>query len=159
MLDIKFVRENPDLVKENIKKKFQDHKLVLVDEVIEFDSKKREVTLKGDELRASRNSLSSQIGNLMKEGKKEEAEEIKLKVQKINEELVENEKLEEQYANEIKERMMKIPNIIHESVPIGEDDTKNVEIQKYGEPIVPNYEIPFHGEILEKLGGDRKSVV
>ena len=153
MLDIKFVRENPDLVKENIKKKFQDHKLVLVDEVIEFDSKKREVTLKGDELRASRNSLSSQIGNLMKEGKKEEAEEIKLKVQKINEELVENEKLEEQYANEIKERMMKIPNIIHESVPIGEDDTKNVEIQKYGEPIVPNYEIPFHGEILEKLGG------
>ena len=153
MLDIKFVRENPDLVKENIKKKFQDHKLVLVDEVIEFDSKKREVTLKGDELRASRNSLSSQIGNLMKEGKKEEAEEIKLKVQKINEELVENEKLEEQYANEIKERMMKIPNMIHESVPIGEDDTKNVEIQKYGEPIVPNYEIPFHGEILEKLGG------
>ena len=153
MLDIKFVRENPDLVKENIKKKFQDHKLVLVDEVIEFDTKKREVTLKGDELRASRNSLSSQIGNLMKEGKKEEAEEIKLKVQKINEELVENEKLEEQYANEIKERMMKIPNIIHESVPIGEDDTKNVEIQRYGEPIVPDYEIPFHGEILEKLGG------
>ena len=153
MLDIKFVRENPDLVKENIKKKFQDHKLVLVDEVIEFDSKKREVTLKGDELRASRNSLSSQIGNLMKEGKKEEAEEIKLKVQKINEELVENEKLEEQYANEIKERMMKIPNIIHESVPIGEDDTKNVEIQRYGEPVVPDYEIPFHGEILEKLGG------
>ena len=153
MLDMKFVRENSDLVKENIKKKFQDHKLVLVDEVIEFDSKKREVTLKGDELRASRNSLSSQIGNLMKQGKKEEAEEIKTKVQKINEELVENEKLEEQYADEIKERMMKIPNMIHESVPIGEDDTKNVEIQKYGEPIVPNYEIPFHGEILEKLGG------
>ena len=126
MLDIKFVRENPDLVKENIKKKFQDHKLVLVDEVIEFDSKKREVTLKGDELRASRNSLSSQIGTLMKEGKREEAEKIKLQVQKINEELVENERLEEQYANEIKERMMKIPNIIHESVPIGEDDTKNV---------------------------------
>lgn len=153
MLDIKFVRENPDLVKENIKKKFQDHKLVLVDEVIEFDSKKREVTLKGDELRASRNSLSSQIGTLMKEGKREEAEKIKLQVQKINEELVENERLEEQYANEIKERMMKIPNIIHESVPIGEDDTKNVEIQKYGEPLVPSYEIPFHGEILEKLGG------
>ena len=101
MLDIKFLRENPDLVKDNIKKKFQDHKLVLVDEVIEFDSKKREVTLKGDELRASRNSLSSQIGALMKEGKREEAEEIKLQVQKINEELVDNEKLEEQYANEI----------------------------------------------------------
>ena len=153
MLDIKFLRENPDLVKDNIKKKFQDHKLVLVDEVIEFDSKKREVTLKGDELRASRNSLSSQIGALMKEGKREEAEEIKLQVQKINEELVDNEKLEEQYANEIKERMMKIPNMIHESVPIGEDDSKNVEIQKYGEPIVPDYEIPFHGEILEKLNG------
>ena len=153
MLDIKFVRENPDIVKENIRKKFQDHKLVLVDEVIELDSKNREVKLKGDELRASRNSLSSQIGSLMKEGKKEEAELIKKQVQKINEDLVENEKLEEQYANEIKDRMMKIPNIIHESVPIGKDDNENVEIQKYGEPIVPDYEIPFHGEILEKLGG------
>ena len=153
MLDIKFVRENPDVVKENIKKKFQEHKLCLVDEVIELDSKKREVTLKGDELRSSRNSLSSQIGDLMKEGKREEAEEIKSKVQKINQELVENEKLEEQYSNEIKDRMMKIPNIIHESVPVGKDDSENVEIQKYGEPVVPNYEIPFHGEILEKLGG------
>ena len=153
MLDIKFVRENPEIVKENIKKKFQEHKLVLVDEVIELDSKNREVKLKGDELRSSRNSLSSQIGTLMKEGKKEEAEEIKAKVQKINEELTENEKLEEQYASEIKERMMKIPNIIHESVPIGKDDGENVEIQKYGEPVVPNYEIPFHGEILEALGG------
>ena len=153
MLDIKFLRENPDVVKENIKKKFQEHKLCLVDEVIELDTKNREIKLKGDELRASRNSLSSQIGTLMKEGKKEEAEVIKNQVKKINEELVENEKLEEQYSNEIKERMMKIPNIIHESVPIGKDDNENVEIQKYGEPIVPNYEIPFHGEILEKLGG------
>ena len=153
MLDIKFVRENPDVVKENIKKKFQDHKLCLVDEVIELDIKKREVTLKGDELRSSRNSLSSQIGSLMKEGKRDEAEEIKSKVQKINEELVENEKLEEQYSNEIKDKMMKIPNIIHESVPVGKDDSENVEIQKYGEPIVPDYEIPFHGEILEALGG------
>jgi len=153
MLDIKFVRENPDVVKENIKKKFQEHKLCLVDEVIELDAKKREVTLKGDELRSSRNTLSSQIGSLMKEGKKEEAEAIKEKVKQINDELIENEKLEEQYTSEIKDKMMKIPNIIHESVPVGKDDSENVEIQKYGEPLVPNYEIPFHGEILEALGG------
>ena len=153
MLDIKFVRENPEVVKENIKKKFQDHKLGLVDEVIELDTKNREIKLKGDELRSSRNTLSSQIGNLMKEGKKAEAEEIKQKVKQINDELVENEKLEEQYSNEIKEKMMKIPNIIHPSVPIGKDDSENVEIKKYGEPIVPDYEIPFHGEILEKLNG------
>ena len=153
MLDIKFVRDNPEIVKENIKKKFQEHKLNLVDEVIELDTKNREVKLKGDELRSSRNSLSSKIGALMKEGKKEEAEEIKKQVQQINEELSENEKLEEKYAADIKERMMKIPNIIHESVPIGKDDSENVEIQKYGEPVVPDYEIPFHGDILEKLGG------
>ena len=153
MLDIKFVRDNPEIVKENIKKKFQEHKLNLVDEVIELDTKNREVKLKGDELRSSRNSLSSKIGTLMKEGKKEEAEEIKKQVQQINEELSENEKLEEKYAADIKERMMKIPNIIHESVPIGKDDSENVEIQKYGEPVVPDYEIPFHGDILEKLGG------
>ncbi len=153
MLDIKLVRENPELVKNNIKKKFQDHKLSLVDEVIELDSKNREVKLKGDELRSSRNSFSSQIGTLMKEGKKEEAEAIKEQVKQINEQLMENEKLEEQYANDIKEKMMRIPNIIHESVPIGKDDSENVEIQKYGEPVVPSYEIPFHGDILEKLGG------
>ena len=153
MLDIKFVRENPEIVKKNIKNKFQDHKLVLVDEVIELDAKNREVKLKGDELRASRNSLSTQIGGLMKEGKKDEAEAIKAEVQKINEDLVENEKLEEQYAEEIKDRMMKIPNIMHESVPIGKDDSENVEIEKFGEPVVPDYEIPFHGEILESLGG------
>ena len=153
MLDIKFLRENPDVVKENIKKKFQEHKLGLVDEVIELDTKKREVTLKGDELRSSRNTLSSQIGSLMKEGKRDEAESIKEQVKQINDELVENEKLEEQYANQIKDIMMKIPNIIHESVPVGKDDSENVEIKKYGELIVPDYEIPFHGEILEKLGG------
>jgi len=158
MLDIKFVRENPDLVKENIKKKFQEHKLVLVDEVIELDTKNREVKLKGDELRASRNSLSSQIGNLMKEGKKEEAEEIKEQVKKINEELVDNEKLEEQYSSEIKERMMKIPNIIDPSVPIGKDDSQNVEVQRFGEPKVPSYEIPHHADIIEKLHGmDKES--
>ena len=153
MIDIKFLRENPDVVKENIKKKFQEHKLVLVDEVIELDAKNREVKLKGDELRSKRNTLSSQIGNLMKEGKRDEAESIKIQVQEINTELVENEKLEEELQSAVTERMMKIPNIIHESVPIGEDDSKNVEIQKYGEPLVPDYEIPFHGEILEALGG------
>ncbi len=153
MIDIKFLRENPDVVKENIKKKFQAHKLVLVDEVIEFDSKNREVKLKGDELRSKRNSLSSEIGNLMRQGKKEEAEAIKSEVKKINDKLVENEKLEAEYEAKVTERMMKIPNIIHESVPIGKDDSQNVEIKKYGEPLVPNYEIPFHGEILEKLGG------
>ena len=153
MIDIKFLRENPDVVKENIKKKFQDHKLVLVDEVIELDSKNREAKLKGDELRSKRNSLSSEIGNLMKQGKKDEAEAIKLEVKKINDELVENEKLEAEYEAGVVERMMKIPNIIHDSVPIGKDDSQNVEIKKYGEPIVPDYEIPFHGENLEKLGG------
>ena len=153
MIDIKFLRENPDVVKENIKKKFQDHKLVLVDEVIELDKKNRQAQLQGDSLRAERKSLSAQIGGLMKEGKKEEAESIKAKVQKINDQLDENEKLEEQYAEEIKQRMMKIPNIMHESVPIGEDDSKNVENERFGEAFVPDYEIPFHGEILESLGG------
>ena len=153
MIDIKFLRENPELVKENIKKKFQDHKLTLVDEVLELDNKNRQIKLNGDELRMKRNSLSSEIGNLMKSGKKEEAENIKKEVQSINEQLVENEKLEAKYAEEIKERMMKIPNIIHDSVPIGKDDSQNVEIQKYGEPIVPEYEIPYHVDIMEKLCG------
>ena len=153
MIDIKFLRENPDLVKENIKKKFQDNKLVLVDEVIELDVKNREVKLNGDNLRSKRKALSSQIGELMKSGKKDEAEKVKTQVNEINSELEENEKLETQYAEEIKSRMMKIPNIMHDSVPIGKDDSENVEIQKFGEPIVPDYEIPFHGEILENLGG------
>ena len=153
MIDIKFLRENPEIVKENIKKKFQDHKLHLVDEVIELDTKNRAIKLNGDDLRMKRNSLSSEIGNLMKNGKKEEAEEIKKQVQEINSKLEENEKLEEEYANQIKERMMKIPNIIHESVPIGEDDSKNVEIQKYGEPVVPSYEVPYHADIMERLNG------
>jgi len=153
MLDIKFLRENPDIVKENIKKKFQDHKLPLVDEVIDFDKKNREVTLKGDELRNRRNSLSNEIGSLMKNGKKDEAESIKLQVQEINKELTEIEKLEATYAEEVKSRMMKIPNIIADSVPIGEDDTHNVEIEKFGEPIVPNFEVPYHTDIMEKLNG------
>ena len=153
MIDIKFLRENPDAVKENIKKKFQDHKLHLVDEVIELDAKNREAKLNGDELRSKRNSLSSEIGNLMKQGKKEEAENIKKQVSEINEKLLENEKLEEEYSMQITERMMKIPNIIHESVPIGKDDSENVEIQKFGEPYVPSYEIPYHTDIMEALEG------
>ena len=153
MIDIKFLRENPDAVKENIKKKFQNHKLVLVDEVLELDKKNREVKLAGDDLRMKRNSLSSEIGNLMKNGKKDEAERIKLEVQEINNKLEENEKLETEYANQITERMMKIPNMIHESVPIGEDDSKNVEIEKFGEPVVPDYEIPYHADIMESFNG------
>ena len=146
MIDIKFLREHPNVVKENIKKKFQDNKLVMVDEVIDLDKKNREAQLTGDNLRAERKCLSSQIGELMKAGKKEEAENIKAQVQEINAKLEENEKLENEYTEEIKTRMMKIPNMMHDSVPIGKDDSENVEIEKFGEPIVPNYEIPFHGE-------------
>ena len=153
MLDIKFVRENPEIVKENIKKKFQDHKLGLVDEVLDLDAKNREVKLHGDELRSSRNSLSNQIGGLMREGKKEEAEAIKSQVAKINQELVDNEKLEEEYSAKLKDIMMRIPNLIHDSVPLGKDDSENVEIEKYGEPVVPEYEIPYHTDIMEKLSG------
>ena len=153
MIDIKLIRENPDLVKENIKKKFQDHKLELVDKVLELDKKNREVKLKGDELRSSRNSLSSQIGNLMKSGNREEAEKIKAEVNEINAQLVDNEKSEEELANEIKNIMMKIPNIIDDSVPLGKDDSENVEVKKYGEPVVPEYEIPYHTDIMEKLAG------
>ena len=153
MIDIKLLRENPHIVKENIKRKFQDSKLCLVDEVIDLDKKSRETKLKDDNLRAERKSLSNEIGNLMKAGKKEEAEAIKQKVQVLNGQLEKNEKLEAKYSEEIKNRMMRIPNIMHESVPIGKDDSENVEIEKFGEPFVPDYEIPFHGEILEALGG------
>ncbi len=153
MIDIKFLRENPDIVKENIRKKFQNNKLELVDEVIDLDIKNREAKMHGDELRNKRKTLSNQIGSLMKNGNRDEAEKIKQEVEKINNELVENEKIEEHFSQEIKIRMMKIPNIIHNSVPIGKDDSQNVEIQKYGEPIVPSYEIPYHGEIMESLGG------
>ena len=153
MIDIKLIRENPELVKENIKKKFQDEKLVLVDEVIELDKKKREATVKGDELRSSRNSLSSEIGVLVANGKKDEIPNIKAKVQEINKELEENEKEEERLAEEIKTRMMRIPQIMDPSVPIGEDDTHNVEVQKFGEPVVPSYEIPHHADIIAKFNG------
>ena len=153
MIDIKFLRENPDVVKENIKKKFQMHKLELVDQVLELDEKNRKLKLKGDDLRMKRNSLSSEIGNLMREGKKEEAEKIKLEVKEINDELENNEKLETEYSEKVTEIMMKIPNIMHESVPIGEDDSKNVENEKFGEPVVPDYEIPYHTDIMESLSG------
>ena len=153
MIDIKFLRENPDIVKENIKKKFQMHKLELVDEVIELDNKNRELKLKGDELRMKRNSLSSQIGGLMQSGKKDEAEKIKLEVKAINDELANNEKLEAEYSEKVTAIMMKIPNIMHESVPVGKDDSENVENEKFGEPVVPSYEIPYHTDIMESLAG------
>ena len=153
MIDIKFLREHPDVVKQNIKNKFQDHKLHLVDEVLELDGKNREAKLKGDELRSKRNALSAQIGSLMKEGKKDEAEQIKAEVQNINNELAENEKLEQEYDAAVTDIMMKIPNIMHESVPIGKDDSENVEVEKYGEPVVPPYEIPYHTDIMESLDG------
>ena len=153
MIDIKLLRENPDLVKENIKKKFQDEKIILVDEILDLDIKNRKAQLNGDNLRAERKTLSNEIGNLMKQGKKEEAEDVKTKVNDINTKLEENEKLEHIYSEEIKQRMMKIPNIMHESVPIGKDDSENVEIEKFGEPFVPDYEIPHHSDIMEALGG------
>ena len=153
MIDIKFLRENPQIVRDNIKKKFQDYKLPLVDEVLELDIKSREVKTRGDELRSSRNKLSQEIGVLMREGKKQEAEKLKTQVNEINTELENNEKLEMQYAEDIKFRMMKIPNIIDASVPIGENDSKNVEVEKFGEPIVSNYEIPYHTDIMESLNG------
>ena len=158
MIDIKFLRENPDVVKQNIKNKFQDEKLVLVDEVIDLDVKNREAKLNGDNLRAERKSLSAEIGGLMKQGKKDEAESIKAKVQDINAQLEENEKLEAKYAEEIKSRMMKIPNIMDPSVPIGKDDSENVEVQRFGEPVVPDYEIPYHADIIARFNGmDKES--
>ena len=158
MIDIKLIRENPELVKENIRKKFQDNKLVLVDEVLDLDRKNREAKLNGDNLRADRKKFSEQVGQLMKAGQKDEANQIREEVQKINAALEENEALEEKYSEEIKEKMMKIPNIIDASVPIGKDDSENVEVQKFGDPIVPNYEIPHHADIISKFNGlDKES--
>ena len=158
MIDIKFLRENPELVKENIKKKFQEQKLVLVDEVVELDKESRELTLMCDELRMKRNTISKEIGALMSQGKKEEAETKKAEVNEINKKLEENEGKETELKEEIKQRMMKIPNIMDKSVPIGKDDTENVENEKFGEPFVPSYEIPHHADILAKLNGlDKES--
>ena len=158
MIDIKFLRENPDVVKENMKKKFQDSKLNLVDEVIELDIKNREAKLQGDNLRNERKTLSAQIGELMKSGNKEKAENIKSKVQEINNKLEKNQALENEYSEEIKSRMMRIPNIMDSSVPIGKDDTENVENERFGEPLVPDYEIPYHADIISSFNGlDKES--
>ena len=153
MLDIKFVRENPDIVKENIKKKFQDQKLPLVDEVLELDKTLRDARLKGDTLRASRNSKSSEIGILMKNKEIEKANELKAEVNDINKELTEIEEKEASLSEEIKTRMMVIPNIIDASVPIGKDDSENVENERFGEPVVPNFEVPYHADIMDRLNG------
>ncbi len=153
MLDIKFVRENPDIVKENIKKKFQDQKLPLVDEVLELDKALRDARLKGDTLRASRNSKSSEIGALMKNKEIEKANAIKAEVNEINKELTEIEEKEATLSEEIKTKMMVIPNIIDASVPIGKDDSENVENERFGEPVVPNFEVPYHADIMDRLNG------
>ncbi len=153
MIDIQLLRDNPELVKENIRKKFEDQKLPLVDEVLELDQKFRASKKEGDEIRAKRNSLSKQIGALMGQGKKEEAEAIKAEVKAGATRLEELEKLEAEYQSEIKKRMMVIPNIIDSSVPIGKDDSENVERERFGEPLVPEYEIPYHVDIMESLSG------
>lgn len=153
MIDIKFLRENPDVVKQNIKNKFQDHKLPLVDEVIKLDEKSRAAKQEGDDLRKQKNDLSKQIGALMAQGKKEEAEEVKKKVAEFSARLAEVEAKEPELAAKVTEIMMKIPNIIDPSVPIGKDDSENVEIEKFGEPVVPDFEIPYHTEIMERFDG------
>ncbi len=153
MLDIKLVRENPELVKENIRKKFQENKLSLVDEVIELDLKSRKTQQEADAIRANRNTVSKQIGGLMKDGKKAEAEVLKAQVVKDAEKLVELEAQEATLAEEIQKRMLVIPNIIDPSVPIGKDDSANVEIEKFGEPVVPEFEIPYHAQIMESFDG------
>lgn len=153
MIDIKLIRENKDLVKENIRKKFQDEKLPLVDEVFEMDKKVREVQTKADELKATKNKLSGEIGKLMKEGKREEAEQIKKDIASKGEEITALEEEQAKLTKEIKDRMLVIPQIMDESVPIGKDDTENVEVQKFGEPFVPDYEIPYHADIINRLNG------
>ena len=153
MIDIKLVRENSELVKENIKKKFQDEKLVLVDEVIELDKEFRASKAKGDELRAEKNKISKQIGMFMGKGLKEEAENAKKRVAEIAKELVELEEKEPKLQEEIKTRMMSIPNIIDPSVPIGKDDSENVEVARYGEPVIPDFEIPYHADIIASFNG------
>ena len=153
MLDIKFLRENPEIVKENIKKKFQDHKLELVDKVILLDVENRSLKQRGDELRSQRNSLSKQIGSYMAQGKKVEAEEIKVKVQAMADELKEAEEKEIKISEEIKSIMMQIPNIIDETVPIGKDDSDNVELEKFGDPVTPAFEIPYHTDIMDSFNG------
>ena len=153
MIDIKFLRENPDVVKQNIKNKFQNDKLPLVDEVIELDKQARAAQQEADTLRANKNAIAKQIGALMAQGKKEEAEEVKKQVAETSARLKELEALEPELKEKVKKIMMIIPNIIDPSVPIGKDDSENVEVQKYGEPVVPDFEIPYHADIMEALGG------
>ena len=153
MLDIKFVRENPEAVKENIRKKFQDQKVPLVDEVISKDKELRSMKQRVDDLRAMRNSLSKKIGGLMKEGKKEEAESVKQQVSSLADELKNLEEKEEKVRDEVQEIMMQIPNMIDPSVPIGKDDSENVELKKFGEPVVPDFDIPYHTDIMESFNG------
>ncbi len=153
MLDLKFVRENPEIVKQNIRNKFQDAKLPLVDEVIALDAENRAAKQEADNLRANRNKISKQIGGLMAQGKKDEAQEIKKQVTEQSQRLAELEEKEAELEEKIKKIMMTIPNIIDPSVPIGKDDSENVEVQKYGEPVVPDFEIPYHAEIMERFNG------
>ena len=153
MIDIKFLRENPEVVKENIKKKFQDEKLPLVDEVIELDKELRKTQQEGDDLRNAKNKISKEIGALMAQGKKEEAEGLKAQVAANAKRLAELEAKQPELQEKVTSIMMKIPNIIDESVPIGKDDTENVEIEKFGDPVVPAFEVPYHADILEKIGG------
>ena len=153
MLDIKFVRENPDIVKENIRKKFQDEKLPLVDEVVAFDREFRDAKAQGDALRNKRKVVSKEIGGLMGRGLREEAEQKKAEVAAIAQELDELEKKEDELTAKIRERMLVIPNLIDESVPIGKDDSENVEVERFGEPAVPDFEVPYHVDIMERLDG------
>ena len=153
MIDIKFLRENPDAVKENMKKKFQDHKIGLVDKVIELDAESRAVKQQADDLRSNRNKISKQIGALMAQGKKEEGMALKDEVTKQAEQLAELEAQESKLSAEVTEIMMQIPNIIDPSVPIGKDDSENVEVERFGEPVVPEFEVPYHTDIMEKLNG------
>ena len=150
---MKFLRENPEIVKENIKKKFQDHKIELVDKVIAMDKENRSLKQRGDELRSKRNAMSKEIGGLMAKGLKDEANAIKAKVQTMADEMKETEVKETELAEKIKEMMMQIPNIIHPTVPVGKDDSENVELQKYGEPVIPDFEIPYHTDIMERFEG------
>ena len=153
MIDIKFLRENPEIVRENMRNKFQEHKLPLVDEAIELDASFRAAIKEADELRASRNKISKQIGALMAQGKKDEAEEAKKQVAANAARLAELEEIERELEEKLKTVMMTIPQIIDPSVPIGKDDSENVEVEKFGEPIVPDYEIPYHSEIMETFDG------
>ena len=153
MIDIKFLRENPEAVKENIKKKFQNSKLELVDKVIELDAESRAAKQQADELRSNRNKISKQIGTLMAQGKKEEGMALKEEVTKQARQLAELEEKESRLSEEVTKIMMQIPQIIDPAVPIGKDDSMNVEIERFGEPVVPDFEIPYHTDIMEKLNG------